>query len=278
MFQPRARQSVSWRSRLRGLGLLLLLGTPLSVPFLVSPVFLLGGASVAQATELREIVRRKRLIVGVKDNLRPLGYRDSSGQLVGFEIDLARRLAQDLLGPGASVELRPLSNGDRLPALLRGEVDVVIAQVTVTGDRRRLVQFSPPYYTSGLQVITNQPHLSQVSALQRLGILRGSDAVALLQAKFPRLTLVPYDSYQAARRGLEQGEVEAFGADTVVLAGWLQGAEGYRALGSVLSVEPLAIALPKGLQHEPLRQAIATLVNRWQAEGWLLQEQLRWGL
>lgn len=238
----------------------------------------LGSPLFAQATELREILRRKRLIVGVKDNLRPLGYRDSSGQLVGFEIDLARRLAQELLGPGGSVELKPLRNGDRLPALLRGEVDLVIAQVTVTGDRRRLVQFSPPYYTSGLQVITNQPHLSQVSALQRLGILRGSDAVPLLQAKFPRLTLVPYDSYQAARRGLEQGEVEAFGADTVVLAGWLQGAGGYRALGPVLSVEPLAIALPKGLQHEPLRQAIATLVNRWQAEGWLLQEQLRWGL
>ena len=77
----------------------LLLGAQVTVPPIVN------------ATELVDIESRGRLIVAVKDNWYPLGYRDGTGELRGFEIDLARRLALDLLGDETAVEFRPVSNG-----------------------------------------------------------------------------------------------------------------------------------------------------------------------
>jgi polar amino acid transport system substrate-binding protein len=116
-------------------------------------VFVLGGAGAIHAAELSEIQDRGYLIVGVKDNLRPLGFTDEQPdgqhQLQGFEIDLARQLAADLLGDAQAVEFKPLLNQDRLNALLEGEVDVLIARMTITDARTRLIAFSRPYYVDG---------------------------------------------------------------------------------------------------------------------------------
>ncbi len=76
-------------------------------------VGLMTSASV-QSAELEEIERRGELIVAVKDNLRPLGFRDANGKLQGLEIDLARRLAEELLGNPDAVVLQPVTNRDRL--------------------------------------------------------------------------------------------------------------------------------------------------------------------
>ncbi len=269
----------------------LLLGAQFSVPlfagqFWHGPSFttpFLGSRAAIAADDqgLGRIRRRKRLIVGVKDNLPPLGYRNESGELVGFEIEIARRLATELLGANAEVEFKPLNNRDRLPALFRGEVDLVIAQVTATADRQRLVQFSPPYYTSGIQLITPTPGITQLNDIQyqRVGVLRGSDAVAIVKTRLPRASLVFYNTYRTARAGLDQGDIDAFAGDAVVLAGWRQGQEErYSTVGPRISSAPLAIAFPKGLQNESLRQRLETIVRQWQGQGWLQQQATQWGL
>ncbi len=264
-------------------------GAQVTVPIFLAPLDLSGdilsgdilfAEQRAIATELRQIQQRGYLIVGVKENVPPLGSRTVAGELEGFEIDLARRLATDLLGDGAAVELKPLANPDRLPALLAGEVDLLIAQVTQTADRDRLVTFSPPYYLSGMQVITLQPELNRLAALrdQRLGVLVGSDAGAIALARLPRLTLVPYDSYRAAQAGLRQGDIDAFLGDAAILTGWQQAQPELLSVGPLLSVDTLAIALPKGLQHEPLRQKVEAIVRQWQQSGWLQNRQQHWGL
>lgn len=239
-----------------------------------------GQPLPAQATELETILERGYVVVGVKDNLPPLGYRDAQGRLVGFEIELAQRLAQSWFGDAGAVRFTPLANRDRLAALLSGEVDLLLAQVTVTGDRARLVQFSPPYYQSGIAILTDQPGLQTLADLrdQRLAVLEGSSSIAVVRSRLPRLTLVLYPSYAAALAGLGQGEADAIAADAAVLAGWRQQYPEYYQLGPLLSTAPLAIALPKGLQHEPLRQRLGQTLDQWQADGWLERQRQRWQL
>ena len=119
-------------------------------PSLILGLFFLLWTGPSWAAELAAILRRGHLIVAVKDNLRPLGFRDGTGQLQGLEIDLARRLAQDLFGTTDAVILKPVTNNNRLPAVLSGEVDLAIANVTTTANRLRLVNFSQPYYFSSI--------------------------------------------------------------------------------------------------------------------------------
>ncbi len=248
----------------------LLLTTSLST--LTSPI--------ATATPLETIQKRGTLIIGIKDNLRPLGYRDPNGNLIGFEIDLAHQLAQTLLGDRQAIQLIPLDNRDRLNALLTGQIDLTIAHLTPTADRRRIVQFSPAYHFSGTALITEQPDLTQRSAWQdrRLGVIENSSSIAILRSHLPRPQLIPYPSYQAALTGIRQNEIVGFAGDSTVLAGWLQEHPNFQRSGPLLSAEPLAIAFPKGQQHETLRQALQTTISQWQQSGYLNDLAQTWQL
>ncbi|NJN32073.1 MAG: transporter substrate-binding domain-containing protein [Synechococcales cyanobacterium RM1_1_8] len=131
-----------------------------------------------------------------------------------------------------------------------------------------------------MALITDQPGLNRLAAWQdqRLGVLADSTAIAVVRSRLPRLTLVPYASYQAALAGLRQGEADGFAGDATVLAGWVQAHPAYAVVGPRLSTEPLAVALPKGLQHESLRRAIEQSLTQGQRSGWLGQQARRWGL
>lgn len=237
-------------------------------------------SQIATATPLETIQKRGTLIVGVKDNLRPLGYRDPSGNLIGFEIDLAHQLAQTLLGDRQAIQFVPLDNRDRLTALLTGQVDLIIAQLTPTADRRRLVQFSPTYHFSGTVLITEQPDLSKRSDWQdrRLGVIQNSSSIDILRSHLPRLELIPYPSYQAALTGIRQSEIDGFAGDSSVLSGWLQEHPSFQNVGPIFSAEPLAIAFPKGQTHESLRQTLQQTLSQWQQSGYLNDLAQTWQL
>ncbi|HIK54358.1 MAG TPA: transporter substrate-binding domain-containing protein [Synechococcales cyanobacterium M55_K2018_004] len=237
--------------------------------------------ATARATGLAKIRQRGRLIVAVKDNLRPLGFRNAAGELVGLEIDLAHQLAVDLLGDPSKIELRPVANAERLPALINGTVDLVIARLTVNRSRSRQVDFSPPYYLDGTALITRDPRVQSLRGLQRraIAVLANSSTVAVVQSRFPQASVVAVPSYQAAKELLETSQaVVAFAADASVLTGWVQEFPAYRLLPGLVSTEALAIAMPRGLQFQELRQQVDRLVRRWQVQGWLASRIQAWGL
>ncbi|PPT07117.1 amino acid ABC transporter amino acid-binding protein [Geitlerinema sp. FC II] len=237
-------------------------------------------ARSAVAAPLSEIRDRGYLAIAVKDNLRPLGFRDETGQLRGLEIDIARRLAEEILGDANAVELIPVSNRDRLAWVIEDEVDLAIAQVTQTLSRERLVSFSLPYYLDGTAIVTRNPEIRQLSDLRdrRIVLLHGSSAVPLLRYYLPSARLVGVESYQEALRLLEADRATAFAGDRSVLAGWVQNYPHYRLLSEVLSAEPLGVVMPKGLQYDELRQQVNAAIARWRAEGWLAERAAIWGL
>lgn len=236
--------------------------------------------SAAIAAELSDIQQRGYLIVAVKDNLRPLGFRNRQGELVGLEVDIARQLAADLLGDPNALVMQPTSNTDRIASLLGGEVDVVIAQLTLTDARSRVIGFSYPYYLDGTGLVTRMPEIEQLTDLRgrTVAVLNHSTTIDIMRDRIPDVTLVGADSYEEALAMLETSEAEAFAGSASVLAGWVQDYPNYRVLPTLLSAEPLAIALPRGLEHEPLRQAINQSISQWQENGWLQERLQMWGL
>ena len=240
-----------------------------------------GLAPIPGSTaELKQIKQRGYLVIAVKDNLRPLGFKAATGQLQGLEIDLARRLAQELLGRQEAVVFKPVANPNRIPAVLEGEVDLAIAKVTATASRSRLVNFSAPYYLDGAALVTKEASIQRLSDLaqQSIAVLNGSSTIATVRYLLPNANLVGVDSYQAGRSLLESGKAVAFAADASVLSGWVQEYPEYRLLPTLLSAEPLCVVLPKGIQYDELRRQVDAAIARWKAEGWLQQRAAYWGL
>lgn len=255
--------------------LLVMLGLGLGVQFAVPSI-----AVSAIASDLSQIQAQGRLVVAVKDNWYPLGFRDDQGTLQGFEVDLARQLALELLGDENAVELRPVANQDRLAAVVEREADIAIAGVTLTAARQRVVSFSLPYYLDGTGLITRNPQVQALGDLRRrrVAVLDGSSAIAPLRQRLPQAQLVGVESYQAALALLEQGEADAFAGDGSLLAGWSQVNDDYRLLPTLISADPLAIVLPKGTRYTSLRQSIDHILRGWHDSGWLAERANHWGL
>lgn len=240
-----------------------------------------------------EIVDSGRLRVAVKDNLRPLGFRTPQGDLQGFEIELACELGSRLLGSAEAVELVPVSNVERLQVLADGQVDLAIAQIGITPDRARQVEFTSAYYQDGPSLVVARSHnWESWSDLRggRVAVLRGSSAIPLLNRYLPGVELVPVDSYREGSELLLKGAVQGWAADRSVLAGWLaehprreSAAEQqfqlqFQFLGSPLATVGLGIAMPKGLQHAELRLRVRRELENLRAEGWLAERARAWGL
>ncbi len=264
----------------------------------------LGASRGAIAAELSEIRERGYLIVAVKNNRPPLGFLDESGHLTGFEIEIAQRLAEELLGDRNALELVPVGNVDRVNAVIEDRVDIAIASITLTEPRRRIVSFSDPYYLDGVAFLTNQPDIQQLRNLRtaKIALLNRSSTVPHVRYILPGAQLVGVHSYEEGRRLLDSGEVHAFAGDASVLSGWMLDMDNasvtaadvgiadagtlvdagrdnnYQLLSSIISAEPLSIAIPKGTQYASLRESINQSIRLWYESGWLQERAAAWGL
>ncbi|HEY9767913.1 MAG TPA: transporter substrate-binding domain-containing protein [Coleofasciculaceae cyanobacterium] len=232
------------------------------------------------AREWSEIESRGELKVAVKDNLRPLGFTNQDGNLVGLEIDIARKLAEELLEDREALEFIPVDNKERLQVILEDEVDIAIARVAVTTSRSRIVDFSPYYYLDGTGIITKNPEIKNLGRLasDRIAVLKKSATIAVVRNRLPNATLIGADSYQEALKLLETNRADAFAGDRSVLTGWIQEYPAYNLLPERLSGAALAVVMPKGLQYRELRSKVNQAISEWKESGWLDSRIKYWGL
>lgn len=261
--------SVSWRSRVLRLGCGVIFGSIFSL--LPTPV---------KAATLAEIKAKGNLTVAVKNNLRPLGFRNAPGKLQGFEIDLARRLAQKILGDADAIQLQPVANTERLNVVLNGDVDIAIAHVSQTPARSRLVTFSPYYYLARTAFVSQDDSIQQLSDLSaaKIAVLNQSSTIAEVRFRLPQAQLIGVNSYQEALSLLEAGKAVAFAGDETVLTGWVQQYSQYHLLPQRIGGEALAVVMPKGLQYTALHQKVNQTIRQLRESGWLQQKAKEWGL
>jgi polar amino acid transport system substrate-binding protein len=100
----------------------------------------------AQADQLQMVKARGKLIVGIKNDYVPFGFLDSKAQLRGFEIDLAKVVAKDLLGSENDIEFVPVVASNRIELLKAGRIDVIFATLAKTPERSKVIDFTDPYY------------------------------------------------------------------------------------------------------------------------------------
>ena len=169
---------------------------------------------------LQDIKARGKLIVGVKTDFPPFGFMDETGTHKGFDIDLAKVLGRELLGNEEAVEFVAVTTGDRISILNSKKVDVLAATMTITEERKKVVDFSIPYFMSGQLILV--PQKSKILRYQdlagkRVATVVGSTGDAAVRKLVPTAIRVELKGTAEALQALKDGRVEAFVQDDVLL-------------------------------------------------------------
>lgn len=116
---------------------------------------LAASLTAAHADQLDRVKQRGKLIVGIRNDYVPFGYLDPKGQNTGFEVDLARAVAKDMLGSETAIEFVPVVASNRIEFLNAGRIDVIFATLGVNADRGKVIDFTQHYYSmAGIVLMT----------------------------------------------------------------------------------------------------------------------------
>lgn len=173
----------------------------------------LFASAAASAGTLQQVLSKNELRVGIT-LAAPWAIRDDSGDLSGFEVDVARKLAADM---DVSVEFLRYDYDALIRALEAGEIDLIAAGLTITPERALHVNFSRPYATGGIGIATNLETTARIERLEQLNsaefsvaVMADSAAEDLAKRILPRARLEAYREEDAASDALIAGEVDVY--------------------------------------------------------------------
>lgn len=197
---------------------------------------------------LDEIKQDGTINIGVFSDKNPFGYVDENGDYQGYDVYFADRLAKDL---GVKVNYVSTEAANRIEYLQTGKVDIILANFTVTDERKEEVDFALPYMNVSLGVVSREDHV--IESLDDLGkddaiiVISGTTAETYLTKNYPDIPLQKFDSYATAKEAFENGTGVAWANDnTEVIAFALQN-KGYKVGISTLgSNDTIAPAVTKG--------------------------------
>lgn len=190
--------------------------------FVAGALLPLALAAPANAGKLDDIKARGKLLVGVTENSPPFSYRDGQKGIVGYDVDLAGRVAKRL---GVHMDKIVIINADRIPALQQDRVDLVAVGMTRSKKRAKDVDFSYAYLDSPHMILVRKAsgieHIDQLAG-RKLALVRSASVDGKLKAAVPTMQIVFLDTYDAAFAALSDGRVDAFLADKMLVLWFAQ--------------------------------------------------------
>jgi len=216
---------------------------------LVVGLLALALAGQATAGTLDDVKKRGKLIAGVKADFPPFGYVDSSGKNLGFDVDIAHLFAKALFDDENKVELVVVTSGNRIPFLQSGKIDIIIASVTVTDERRQVVEFSEPYFMSGglLLVPKNSP-IKGVEDLagKTVSVIQGAIQDKDIEQLAPKADRVKFGKVSEAVLAVKGGRADAFCQDDILILTLAKENPDLKPVGKPFTPRPYGIAVRKG--------------------------------
>jgi polar amino acid transport system substrate-binding protein len=190
---------------------------------------------------------RGRLIVGLDIGSNLFSFRDPiSGEIVGFDVDVAGEVARDIFGNPAQVEYRILSSDERITALQKGEVDAVVKTMTITCDRRKLVNFSTVYLDAAQRILA--PRDSPITkpadlSGKRVCVARGTTSLNRIREIAPPPIVVEVVNWADCLVSLQQRQVDAVSTDDSILAGLVSQDPYLHIVGPNMGTQPYGIGV-----------------------------------
>lgn len=199
---------------------------------------------------LDSIKKNKKIKIGVFSDKPPFGFIDENGDNQGFDVYIAKQFAKDLLGDENAVEFVLVEAASRVEYLETGKVDIILANFTVTDERKEKVDFANPYMKVSLGVVSKDGSLiTDVSELEgkKLIVNKGTTAETYFTENYPNIELLKFDQNTEAFNALKDGRGDALAHDNTLLFAWALENDGYTAgIEALGSLDYIAPAVSKG--------------------------------
>jgi polar amino acid transport system substrate-binding protein len=236
----------------------------------VSFLCVMAGAN-AYADVLAEIRARGEIIIGVRDDDPPFGFRNDDGELQGLEIELARDIAARVGVPLKPFVINPTS---RLQFIELALNDALIGMLAVTERRQQQARLVEPYYYA-----TSISMLGQEDGAASVCALKGAYYVEAF-AKLPQqMNTVPVKTLQEARASLTEARCDAIAAETgtlVTLQRKIKALEGYKLTPLEVPPLPWAIAINSKMAGSDFERLLSEAVTDWHRSGKLKALEEKW--
>lgn len=232
------------------------------------------------AGSVLEIIKKRGAIKVGMSTFVPWAMRDKNGELIGYEIEVAKQLAADM---GVKAEFVPTAWDGIIPALLTGKFDLIIGGMSITPERNLTVNFTLPYANSGIQMVANKSLAAGFKTLADfdkpeviLAVRRGATPATAAKRLMPKATLRQFDEDALALQEVLNGKAHAFVSSTPT-----------PAFEALKHPDTLFLPLPEpfvqGAEGFALRKGdpdALNFFNNWillrQQDGWLKERHDYW--
>jgi len=225
------------------------------------------------------VMKRGTLVVGVKADYKPWGFRDSSGKIVGMEIDMANDVAKAL---GVKLKLVPVQSSNRMQFLQQGKIDLMIATMSDKANRRKVVGVpDPDYYTSGTNV------LAKKGAVKSWADLKGKPVCGKQGAFYNKQVsrkygakIIAFVGNAEAKQALRDGKCIAWVYDDSSIMADLASGQ-YNDYEMPMKTEddtPWGLAVPKQELNGIWGNFMSGMIYNWHRSGRLIELEKKWGI
>lgn len=267
------------------LSVLLVLGLVFTLAACSSPSDASDSSDTTNTTadsSLDSIVEAGVLKVGVKEDVPKFGLRNTeSGEIEGFEIDIVKLLAGEILGDENAYELTPVTAKTRGPLLDNGEVDLVIATFTITDERRLTYNFSTGYYEDAVGLLVKkEAGYKGIADMDgaAIGVAQSATSKDAVQEVADdlgiKVTFSEYATYPEIKAALDSGRVDAFCVDGSILGGYVD--DTTMILPDRFA--PQEYGVTSKLDNVALSEAVDGYISGWLADGTIEELINKWEL
>lgn len=194
-----------------------------------------------------KIRQRGRLIVGLDIGSNLFSFRDPiTGEITGFDVDIAGEVARDIFGTPSQVEYRILASAERIAALQKSEVDIVVKTMSITCGRRKLVNFSTVYLVANQRLLVPRDSaIRQAGDLsgKRVCVAQGTTSLRRIRQIAPTPIIVSVVNWADCLVALQQRQVDAVSTDDSILAGLMAQDPYLHIVGPSMDEEPYGIGI-----------------------------------
>ncbi len=227
------------------------------------------------------IQTRGVLKVGINPDSKPFGFIDEKGNYAGYDVDLARYIAQYIVNNPDNIEFIAVTPSNRLLKASTGEADIVISTVTITPQREQIVRFSIPYDVAGQSVLVKSN--SSITALsdlggQNVGVVFGTTAEKNMRNLVPDANLLGFRNYNEAYNALKADKINAITSDDTILSRFAYNDPSVKLLSKRYSKEPYGIAFKKSDATIKFKEHINFIVEDLQRKNVIPRLRKKWGI
>src|SRR5690348_16690185 len=199
---------------------------------------------------MAKIAAKGTMTIGTKFDQPLYGEKTLSGDVEGFDVEIARIIAKEL---GVEPKFVEAVSKNREPFIQNGNVDIVVATYTINDKRKLVVDFAGPYYKTGQSLMVRKDESAINSkddlAGKKVCSVEGSTPAERIKTEAPKAALTLFDTYGKCATALENKQVDAVTTDEAILLGLVsKKPEAYKVVGETFSEEPYGIGLKKGDQ------------------------------